>query len=53
MYINWIGLSVNGGRSGRKCIHENELNSETALGHVSQAYGPMAYNISKEGNKQR
>lgn len=23
-----------GGRSRRKCIHENELNGETGLGHV-------------------
>ena len=25
-----------GGRSRRKCIHENELNGETVLGHVSK-----------------
>ena len=44
-----------GGRSGRKCINQNELNGEPVLGLVpwDQAYGPMACKISQEAHKER
>lgn len=44
-----------GGRSGRKCIHQNELNGETVLEHVpwDRAYSPIACKISQEAKKQR
>jgi len=29
-----------GGRSRRKCIHENKLNGETVLGHVPKLMAP-------------
>ena len=41
------------GRSRRKCIHENELNGETVLGHVPKLMALWLTKFLNEANKQR